>query len=248
MLEQLKFLIDFQVLEDKKTQVTRSRQDIPKRMAELQKEFDQYEAVYLSKMAEQDQMRKLHESLELIVADLGARIARSRQRLSEVKTNKEYQAMLREVDDLKKEMTGKEDDMLAIMEKVEAMKGELAALEKGMEERRKVQEEQKKQLDEENGRLSERLEYLDGLQQTVRDKIEPALLKRTNFLLTKQFGIAVAAVENGVCQVCHLNIPPQKFIELQRDEHIHQCPHCHRFLYWPGHEGYTVFEEGFKEL
>jgi predicted nucleic acid-binding Zn-ribbon protein len=52
----------------------------------------------------------------------------------------------------------------------------------------------------------------------------------------------VAAVENGVCQVCHMIIPPQKFIELQRDQDIMQCPHCHRFIYWPGHEGYCLPE------
>ena len=248
MLEQLKYLIEFQILEDKKAKLIRSCQETPKRMAEIQKEFDQYEAEYLSKKAEQDHAKKMHRSLEQNVADLEIKIARSKNRMSEVKTNKEYQAILREIDDLKKEITGKEDGMLEAMEKIEALAGEVEVLEKEVEAHRKVFDENRKKIEQENDQLRGKLDHLQAIQQKVRDKMEPSLLKRTDFLLLKQCGIAVAAVQNSVCQICHLNIPPQKFIELQRDNALHQCPHCHRFLYWTGHEEYTVLEEEFNEL
>jgi predicted nucleic acid-binding Zn-ribbon protein len=248
LLEQLKYLVEFQILEDKKAQLIRGCQDTPKRLADVQKEFDQYEAEYLSKKTEQDLAKKTHKSLEQNIADLEVKIARSKNRMSEVKTNKEYQAIVREIDDLKKEITAKEDGMLEAMERIESLGAEIQALEKEVEAHRKVLEENKKQLQQEIDQLKEKLDHLEALQQKVRDKMEPNLLKRTNFLLSKQCGIAVAAVENSVCQICHLNIPPQKFIELQRDDAIHQCPHCHRFLYWTGHEQYAVVQSELSEL
>lgn len=238
MLEQLKYLVELQSLEDKKTQLVRSCEETPKRMAEIQKEFEVFEGEYLARKADLDHARKLHRSLEQGIADLDAKIARSKLRMSEVKTNKEYQAMLKEIEELKKEIRSKEDGILEVMEKIDALGRASKDLEKDLAARREVMESQKEKLQGENDQLKERLDLIEAQQQKVRDKMDPVLLKRTEFLFQKQCGIAVAPVENGVCQICHLNIPPQKFIELQRDEVILQCPHCHRFLYWPGHQVY----------
>ena len=73
-------------------------------------------------------------------------------------------------------------------------------------------------------------------------------MKRYDFLLEKCGNIAIAAVQNGICQVCHLNIPPQKFIEVQRDEAIHTCPHCQRFVYWAESEAYLNCEDEFPGI
>jgi predicted nucleic acid-binding Zn-ribbon protein len=160
-----------------------------------------------------------------------------------VKTNKEYQAMLKEIDDTKKEISRNEDSALELMDKIEHLGGEVAELEKDLAEKRRKLEEDRKVVQREGDELKGRLDRLEAIRQLVRERVTPELLKKTDFLFHKQAGIAVSAVENGVCGVCHMNIPPQKFIELQRDEEILQCPHCHRFLYWPGHEGYCVTEE-----
>ena len=44
-------------------------------------------------------------------------------------------------------------------------------------------------------------------------------------------GIAVAAVVDGVCQVCRINIPPQAYIELMRLDAMSLCPNCQRIIY-----------------
>lgn len=248
LLDQLKCLIEYQILEDRKNQLIRGCEETPKRIAEIEKEFEQSEGEYLAKKAEHDLARKAHKSLEQGIQDLETRISRSKSRMNEVKTNKEYQAILKEIEDIRKDIAGREDGALELMENIEALGKELKTLEKDLSTRRQKLEEDRKVLNSESDQLKNRLERLEALQQTVREKLNPELLKRTNFLFKKQAGIAVAAVENGVCQVCHLNIPPQKYIELQKDEVILQCPHCHRFLYWPGHEGYCVKDEDLETI
>jgi uncharacterized protein len=248
LLEQLRCLIEYQVLEDKKAQLIRGYEDTPKRLAEIEKEFQEIEGTYLSKKAEHDNAKKLHRSLEQNIADLGARIARSKKRMGEVKTNKEYHAILKEIEEIKKEISAREDESLEIMETVESLGREMAELEKEINGRKSKLEEDRKLLQKESAQLKERLDRLESIQEKVRGKLKPDLLKRSEFLIKKQAGVAVAAVQNGVCQVCHMNIPPQKFIELQRDDAIHQCPHCHRFLFWAGHESYCVPEEDIGEL
>lgn len=243
MLDQLKCLIEYQRIEDKKNQLIRSGEEAPRRIAELEKEFENFEVQYLSKKEEHGNAKKMHRVMEQQIEDLQARLGRQKTRQSEVKTNKEYQAVQKEMEETKKEISTSEDSALEVMTTIEHLSVEVAELEKELNERRRKLEEEKAVLQSQSDKLKSRMDRLEGIRQTVREKVAPDLLKKTDFLLEKQAGIAVSAVENGVCKVCHMNIPPQKFIELQRDENILQCPHCRRFLYWPGHEGYCVQEE-----
>ncbi len=245
MLEQLKYLVKIQILEDKKNQLLRIREETPKSISELEKEFGRFEGEYLLRKAEYDHALKMRKAIEQDIADLESKSTRSKQRMTEVKTNKEYQAMLKEIEDAKAEVAQREDSILELMEKIELLSRQTGESETELEKRRAELEESKRKLLADNGQVEERLSRLSALQEEVRVNVEPDLLKRFRFLLERQGGVAVAAVVNGVCQVCHMNIPPQKFIELQRDETIHQCPHCYRFIYWPGHEGY---QEAHKEL
>ena len=248
MLEQLKCLVQYQILEDKKTKLVRSCEETPKRIAEIEKEFESFESVYLGKKAEQEHAKKLHHSLEQEIAELENKIKRSKTRMGEVKNNKEYQAILKEIGDLQKEIGEKEDGALELMETVDRLGRELKEMGKEVASRKQKMEEDKGELQRESEQLKDRFKHLEELQGKVRTKMEPELWKRSEVLIEKLAGIAVAAVENGVCQACHLNIPPQKFIELQRDETIMKCPNCHRFIYWPGHEAYCVFEEDLEDI
>jgi hypothetical protein len=248
LLDQLKCLIEYQKIEDKKNQLIRDYEEAPRLIAEVEKEFEFFEGQYLSKKEEHDDAKKTHRLTEQQIEDLRARMGRQKTRLGEVKTNKEYQAMLKEIDETKKEISKQEDTALELMEKIERLGGETAELEKELAEKRTKLEEGRAVLQRESAELQGRLDRLEAIRQLVRERVNPELLKKTDFLFFKQAGIAVSAVENGVCKVCHMNIPPQKFIELQRDEEILQCPHCHRFLYWPGHEGYCVTEEDIDSI
>jgi len=248
LLDQLKCLIEYQKIEDKKNQLIRDYEEAPRRIAELEKEFEYFEGQYLSKKEEYGNAKKDHRSIEQQIEDLRARMGRQKTRLAEVKTNKEYQAMLKEIDETKKEISRNEDSALELMDKIEHLGAEVTELEKDLAEKRKKLEEDRTVLQREGDELKGRLDRLEGIRQQVRERVNPELMKKTEFLFQKQAGIAVSAVENGICKVCHMAIPPQKFIELQRDEDILQCPHCHRFLYWPGHEGYCVTEEDIDSI
>jgi uncharacterized protein len=248
LLEQLKWLIQYQILEDKKAKLVRSCEETPRRIAEIGKEFEKFESVFLGKKAEQEHAKKLHRSLEQEIATLEDKIKRSKIRMGEIKNNKEYTAILKEIDDQQKEISEKEDRALELMETIEYLGRELKDLGKEVEAQRQEMEKDNRELQLEVEQLKDRLDHLEQQQERVRTKLDADIWKRAEVLLEKQGGIAVAPVENGLCQVCHLNIPPQKFIELQRDESILNCPHCHRFIFWPGHEAYCIFEEDQEEI
>ncbi len=247
MQEQLKSLIEYQILEDRKAGVLQGFEETPRRIAAIEKEFGRLEGEFFSIKTEYDNARKMHGALEQGIADLEAKIARSKRRMSEVKTNKEYQAMAREIDEYKKEISQKEDKALELMTEVETLAGKVAEMEKEVEKQRSIVAEDKRLLETETSVLKERLDRLEVAQSKVRDRMDKNIQKKTEFLLQRQAGVAVAAVDNGVCSKCHLNMPPQKFIELQKDENLMQCPHCHRFVYYSGHECYQFVIDDLDE-
>ena len=248
MLDQLRCLIEYQALEDKKSRLLRDGEETPKRVAELEKDFESLHDEYVAKKTDWEDSQKAHHALEQSVAELQARVARSKQRMRDLKTNKEFQAMQKEVDEAKKEIAGKEETLLTLMEGIEVAEREMRGLDQQVQERKAVLDAAMAELEKERSLLQDKLDRLEALQEKIREKLGTDLSKRSDFLIQRQAGIAVAAVENGVCQVCHMIIPPQKFIELQRDQDILQCPHCHRFIYWPGHEGYCLPEGQFEDL
>ena len=62
--------------------------------------------------------------------------------------------------------------------------------------------------------------------------IDQELLKKYLFLKERKGGQAISPVVGGVCQTCHMGIPPQKFNELIKGHSLLACPNCDRIIYW----------------
>jgi len=248
LLEQLKYLVELQFLEDKKADLLRSRDETPTSIAALEKEFASFESEYLMKKTEYDNALKMRRTLEQEVKDLEGRMARSKSRTTEVKTNREYQALLKEVEDIKKTIASREDQILEHMETIERLDQEVKVSATELEKRKQQLQADKEKLEQQSQQVDVRIANLEAVQQEVRVRLDADVMKRYDFLVEKRHGSAVAPVENGVCKTCHLNLPPQKYIELQRDEAILNCPHCQRFIYWTGNDAYGVFADDFGKI
>jgi len=162
------------------------------------------------------------------------KIKRAEGRMFEVKTNKEYQALLSEIEAIKEADSREEEEILQVMDEIDELKKDLSRREKEMAitmekieaEKRKIQEGMaqgdavwKKQL--------ERREVLSK-------QIESKLFKLYNTLKEKRQGIGVVSAKQETCQGCFVNVPPQMFIEVQKNNSLIRCPNCNRILYWEG--------------
>ena len=66
----------------------------------------------------------------------------------------------------------------------------------------------------------------------IVDAIDDDMYKQYVDLFESYGGIAVAEVKEEICQGCNMNIPPQLFVEIKKNEEIFQCPQCRRILYY----------------
>jgi uncharacterized protein len=178
-----------------------------------------------------DAGQKARRQHEASLQDLMAKLSRYKGQLMEVKTNKEYTAMLHEIEGAQRDIRSREDDILAEMERAEALATELKheeGLYKAVEERgrseTKALEERAKRLEEQRKRLvAERDEIAGTIAEDAR-----ALFQR----VAKLRGAAVAEARDGMCQLCHVKLRLQMYVELKRNDEIVQCPSCSRILYY----------------
>jgi hypothetical protein len=148
-----------------------------------------------------------------------------------VKTNKEYQVLLREVDDNKKRKNSLEDHVLTLYEQREAAEVQVnESQSQFLQLKEQVQAEQAK-IDEQTLGDKERLSELEEQQQSIGKSLDPALLTRFRRIAKMNQGQAVARVSNETCMGCFMNVPPQLCIEVQRGNQMISCPQCSRILY-----------------
>jgi predicted nucleic acid-binding Zn-ribbon protein len=216
--------------------IQRLEDDLNAMKSDLKAESDQLEANGLER-------RRIEQDIEVV----DSRIEKSNVKLASIKSNKEYQAALKEIDDLEGEKSLLEDQLLEFMEEVDALEVMYAAsMAKGKELEEKFEKGRiavLKQMET----LDSDLEGLEKERARFCQAIDEDLLKRYNFLKERKGGLAVSPVIKGVCQTCHLGIPPQKFNELIRCQELLKCPNCHRIIYWGEDERFSQVIENDME-
>ncbi len=205
--------------------------DVPRRKAELEAtlvaERGRLDAAREGLAASQ-KARKQHEAA---LQDLEAKRSKYAGQLMDVKTNKEYTAMLHEIEGVKREIREREDQILAEMERAEGLGADVKreeSLFKEVEARHRAEsaslEAREKSLREESARLvSDR----DAVAATVSEDAL-ALFHR----VARLRGVAVAEARDAMCQQCRVKLRPQMYVDLKHNEAIVQCPSCNRILYY----------------
>ena len=159
-------------------------------------------------------------------------IVKSNEKLRGVKTNKEYQSILKEIEDIRKKNSGVEDRMLDHLEKLES--AEKAVAEKEAELERFIQScrEKKETLIAREQNERQTVDTLNEKRMQISAKADPKMIGILDEVKKKVRGMAVVPVEGAICMGCHMNIPAQLYNELQRFDELRFCPHCHRIIYW----------------
>ncbi|MGQ0812157.1 MAG: zinc ribbon domain-containing protein [Nitrospiraceae bacterium] len=155
-------------------------------------------------------------------------------RASQLKTNQEYQAHLFEVELAQKKKGEIEDKILVLMEQIEQMQRSVKESQSKASEADRLFKQEKTSLEKLETTLTGELTELGGKQRALAGSIDKSLLDRYSKLKATRKDQALAAVRDGMCCGCRLQVPPQLIAEVKRSQELHTCPYCHRILYWEG--------------
>lgn len=157
-------------------------------------------------------------------------------KLYEIKTNKEYQALLKEIEGAKATNEKTEDDILVLMDKVEDFKKDYATSLVHLKQRESEVESEKTKIEKEILSMDKTIDELKESRNKLLSVVNNDLKSMYMVLIEKRNGVAVVNVKGGVCLGCYMNIPPQLFIEATKNKSLIQCPSCNRILYFAENE------------
>lgn len=176
--------------------------------------------------------QKAARDLEREIQVIDERIVRSNEKLRMVKTNKEYQVLLREVDDNRNRKDDLETEMLEYLDVIEKNEEIFQESEKEYNLLKDQIEAEQKEIERTSTDDKARLEEFLASQKEIGKTLDPSLMQRFKKVSKMNNGLAVVNVRNEVCMGCFMNIPPQLYIEVQRCNSLISCPQCSRLLYY----------------
>jgi predicted nucleic acid-binding Zn-ribbon protein len=229
--QQMDTLVKLQSIEIETSIVNTILSDVPERLESLDAQMQTFKKSLADEESRFDTFGKKYRSQEADLEVNLSRIKKSEEKLRAVKTNKEYQSILKEIDDMKTINSSIEDEMLECLDQIEESERLLAQKKVEFEKLRERIGNEKETIEQESETEKKKLSNLEAEWKRVSAEIEPDLMK-IYVAIRDSKGTAVAGVNAAVCYGCHLNIPPQMFNELQRCDSLTFCPHCQRIIYW----------------
>jgi predicted nucleic acid-binding Zn-ribbon protein len=226
-------LVKLQLIHSETAKLKLLLQDVPDRIKSLDQRLEEFTRNVASDEEIISELNKKYRTYESdIQLNLG-KIEKSQVKLRSVKTNKEYQSSLKEIEDIKDINSKIEDEMLEFLEQIESA-------EKALNERKQqystiVEEtnQEKDAINQTAEQSKKKLSELESDRDVLTAALEAGLLDIFNRQMMKQGnGLAIVAVKGAVCQGCNMNIPPQMYNDLQRHNSLKYCPSCERLIYW----------------
>ena len=234
MNQNLSPLIELQKLDLRIMEINEQRGKIPERLHAVETPLREAKQLLQDTNSSIEALVKERRAHERDVEAQDAHTDKMRARLSELKTNKEYQAHLFELQVANKKKSEIEDRVLACMEKIEQFQQTAKEAQEKVQVVEKAFMQEKQVLDELDQKLSAELSELEAQRRDRAVHVEKSLLARYTKLKAARKDHALAAISGGICSGCRLQIPPQLIAEVKRSQDLHTCPYCHRILYWDG--------------
>jgi len=230
--DKIKILIELQQADNRIQDLLNRKKQGPLKIKTLADEMELVSSGFREDEERLDTLKKNRRSLENEVEDLDQSARKSNDKLSNIKSNKEYGAALKEIEDLKKKKGRIEDELLQQMEELEQVTERCKHNQDKLSELKQTFEQDKKAVQKELGQLDKELKKQEKMRAAIAEQADPDLLGRYQLVRERIGSSAISPVVGGVCQSCHMGIPPQMFNELMKCFKITSCPHCNRIIYW----------------
>ena len=232
MKTQLELLVKLQSCDSAISKAQLIQENHPREIKRLEETLEKNRAEFNSQSQHMEEIKKKRISKEQDLALEEEKVQKARQRLATVKTNKEYQASLKEIESTERSNLKIEEEILVIMEEADTLKEKQKQVEEQLNLVEKEAAEQKRVLEGQLKECSEEIEAKQNEKEQYSSQIKENVLDIYHRVKQKRPELTVVPVENSCCMGCHVNIPPQLFNEVKTCQKIITCPHCSRILYW----------------
>jgi uncharacterized protein len=228
----LRNLVALQDLELSIASLQKQISETPKQIQSFENELQRLHSEFQTRSAHMKELANHRRLLEGQVDTTKAKLSKLKDQLMAVKTNKEYTAMLHEIQMAEEQIRGEEDKILEIMEEMETKENSIKGAEQELNKKSAELQNCVKKTTESVPQLESELARLREEKTHKESQVGAELLTRYRRIADARKGIALAEAKDELCSACHVRIRPQMYADLIRTETIQACDSCSRILFY----------------
>ena len=236
MKEKLSLLISLQECDSQLVKLSSKKIKLPEKICKMEEDFQVYKENVEQNKRKHDELKAQRAECEATVKKLSDGMIKARERLLEVKNNKEYQAMLKEIETSEKTRGDVESRIIALMEEMDKLSVLVKKDEETLKQAKSNHEKEKKIIEDDLSAVDADTVTWTEKKDVLQKSIPANLLAQYERVKKRNNGVGVIPVWKAVCNGCHMNIPPQLYNELQRSNDLLSCPNCNRIMYFQNRE------------
>ena len=230
MIDRLKTLFELQSIDDQLDELEELRGDLPNAVQALEERINAIKEEIVNKETEQKDSLKKRKENDNEIEKLKENQKKFKAQLYQVRNNKEYDALTKEIDHTE-EMISKleaENDALAdsskkLTDEIESVKPQLEELNEELKVKQADLKVIIKANEKEEAKLIEKRKEVEALTK----KQDHAAYMR---IRKAKKGMAVATIKRSACSGCHNIVPSQRQLEIRRNNKLFFCEYCGRIL------------------
>jgi predicted nucleic acid-binding Zn-ribbon protein len=231
VLPELERLIRLQEVESKAADARQRIAEAPARIAALDATLNDARAAVEAARTALAANQTTRREWEKEGATAQQRVAKYKDQLMEVKTNREYHAIQHEIATFSAEVQRFETLILEKMIEADEIAATLRTAETTLASQTKALGEERAAIEQEARELEGVVAAMASEREAIAKQLPADLLATFNTVLKNRRGVAVARVEGGLCAACHVRVRPQVLNDLLKGETILTCDSCQRILY-----------------
>lgn len=232
MADQLDVLRQLQAIDGQLFQLRRQLEEKPR---ELETANARMAAQEQRLKAADDRLKTLQLSQKEREVELQTREANMKKlqgQLFQVKTNKEYTTMQREIDSIKADNSLLEEDILKLFDAIEQASKERQAQQRALADEQERLKAERANVERELSAINDQLAQLERSRQTIVPNLPPHTLAAYERVLDLREGLALVPLMGNSCGGCHRRLPPQVVNEVLLKAKLVTCETCNRILYF----------------
>jgi predicted nucleic acid-binding Zn-ribbon protein len=233
MIEDMRRLVRLQSLMLQADGINEQIAAIPQEVARLEKELLAAQAEVEKEKSSMQDVQKERRRLEMELMGVETKIQKYQGQLAEVKTNKEYQAMLHEIEACRTERARLDEQILIDMEEGDKAGSAVKVHDERLVVRRRDTDRGKQALNERLAALKQEKAANETDQAELRKSIAPSYLDPFMKVARQRKNVALVAVREELCGGCHVRVMPKLIQLVRRSTGLIPCDSCKRFLYVP---------------
>lgn len=232
MLPILEQLLVIQDRDRRIAELKREQARVPQQLAAVDARVQTESARLESARQELKHIEAERKKLEIDADSKRAQIAKYRTQLSLIKSNTEYQALLKEIAKAEEEIREIEDHELEFMERADHLQPAVKEEQALLKELTSKAETEKGDLQKRGTSIAQELATLQTERSKLVESADADALARYERLMRSKGDQAIVPIRSGNCGGCHLHIPPQVAHNAKHGAELTSCEYCGRILYW----------------